>query len=83
MDDEIGEVEPFVLHDKDFRKEEEGVDVEINETTMSQSVKLVNMFTLYEELSKINHENSLGLFMVEFERTRNGLTEFHKEKIIR
>ena len=55
-DDDIGEVEPLELHDEDFEKVEEGVDVEINKTTISQSVKLVNMFTLYEELSKINHE---------------------------
>ena len=43
-DDEMGEVEPLELHDKDFEKVEEEVDVEMNKTTMSQSVKLVNMF---------------------------------------
>ena len=42
-DDEIGDIEPLELHDEDFRKVEEGVDVEINKTTMSQSVKLVIM----------------------------------------
>ena len=58
-DDEIGEFETLVLHDKDFEKVEEEVDVEMNKTAMSLSVMLVNVFMLdmlHEELSKINHE---------------------------
>ena len=43
-DDVIGEFEPLELHDKDFEKVEEGVDVEINKTTISQSVTPVNVF---------------------------------------
>ena len=78
----MGEFEPQELHDKDFEKVEEGVDVEMNETTKSQSVKLVNMFIIHARHlhEKINNKNSL--FMAEFERTQSGLTEFHKEKII-
>ena len=38
----MGEVEPLELHDEDFKKVEEGVNVEIDKAAISQSVTLVN-----------------------------------------
>ena len=44
----MGKVEPLELHGEDFEKVEEEVDVEMNKTTMSQSVTPVNPFIMQD-----------------------------------
>ena len=47
-DDEMGEVEPIELHDEDFEKVEEGVDVEIDKTAIRISGRVFLIKTKLE-----------------------------------